>query len=330
MNATPARFLFRLAAGPRVGFGHLMRCRALARALRVRPLVSIRGGAGARRTARALGCDLAGRDALSHITLLIVDDPSPRHARAWLLRAKRAGRASATIHDLGIGSRAADLIVDGSITTRSPRGAAAGLCGPRFAVLDPRVVHARARRRRRGAPRRPRVLIALGGGAHGFSVVQPLVGDIARRCPGVRIEVAAGFSRHRRPSIGSARWIERQDGLARDLAESDVAVVGGGVTLYEACAIGVPAVAISVVPTQRVAIEAVAARRAAIDAGALSDREAAVSRAGAAVAGLLRDGSARRHGSSAGRHLVDGRGAFRIAARFRVLARAAARRNSRG
>ncbi len=38
-----ARVLFRAAAGPRRGFGHLLRCRALARALGVRPLVCVRG-----------------------------------------------------------------------------------------------------------------------------------------------------------------------------------------------------------------------------------------------------------------------------------------------
>ena len=41
------RILFRAAAGPRRGFGHLVRCRSLARALGVRPLVALRGGQGA-------------------------------------------------------------------------------------------------------------------------------------------------------------------------------------------------------------------------------------------------------------------------------------------
>lgn len=327
MKTAPVRFLFRLAAGPRIGFGHLMRCRALARALHVRPLVSIRGGAGARRTARALGCDLAEGTALSGIDLLILDDPSPRHAHTWLLRAKRAGRSAATIHDLRIGPRAADLVVDGRITGHAPPGAAPGLYGTRFTVLDPRVIAARAGRRRRAfARKRPRVLVALGGGAHVYAVARALVDEIHRRCPSAAVDVVAGFCRRNvRPLLGAGRWIERRDGLARDLGGCDVAVVAGGVTLYEACAIGVPAVAVAVVPGQQPAIRAFAARGAVIDVGSLAAADGAVELAGAAVAELLHDACARGRRASAARRLVDGRGAQRVAARMRSLARTAAR-----
>jgi len=318
---TSARFLFRAAAGPRIGFGHLMRCRAMARALAVRPCVSMRGGAGARHTAGALGFDLADRLELAGVDVAIVDDPSPRHAEAWLMRARRAGIATATIHDLGVGSPMADLVVDGHVSTQPPLGATvAGLYGPRFAILDPRVVVARARRRKRRRLAASRVLIALGGGAHVVSLVRPLVREIARRCPGVRISIAAGFSGGARPSLAAARWIDRPDGLVWDLVRSDVAVVAGGVTLYEACAVGIPVVAVSVVPAQRTAIEAFAAQGAAIDAGALPS-QLVVDRAGAAVDMLLDDRVARDRISAAGRRLIDGRGAVRFAARLRSLAR---------
>jgi spore coat polysaccharide biosynthesis predicted glycosyltransferase SpsG len=317
----PVRFLFRVAAGPRIGFGHLMRCRALARALHVPPLVSLRGGAVVRRTARALGFQLAEDLALSTIDVVIVDDPSTRHARAWLMRAKRAGAATATINDVGVGDRVADLVIDGRVSARALGGGVAGLRGPRFAVLDPRLLVARAERRQRRTPKRQRVLIALGGGSHVFSVVQPLVREIACRCPRVAIAVAGGFSLRSRPALESARWIERPDGLASDLVRSDVAVVSGGVTLYEACAVGVPVVALSVVPAQRPAIEAFAACGAAIDAraGVLHQRML-VTRAGAAVARLLGSRSACRRSAAAALRLVDGRGALRIACRLRALA----------
>jgi spore coat polysaccharide biosynthesis predicted glycosyltransferase SpsG len=327
------RFLFRLAAGPRIGFGHLMRCRALARALRVRPIVSIRGGAAARLTAQALGCEVVrdGTRTLRAVDLLVVDDPAPARARAWLRRARRAGTPVATIHDLGVGSRAADLIVDGSITGHAPRGAAPVLYGTRFTVLDPRVTAARTDRRRRvGRRKRLRVLVALGGGAHVYALARTLVDAIHRRCRSAAIDVVAGFCRRDvRPSLGAARWIERRDGLAPDLAGCDVAVVAGGVTLYEACAIGVPAVAMAVVPGQQRAIRAFAARGAVVDIGSLAGADGAVELVAAAVAELLRDASARDRRASAARRLVDGRGAQRVALRIRVLARNRASRRSR-
>ena len=52
---TRPRCHFHVAAGPRVGFGHLMRARALARCLDMDVTVSVRGGRAAARAARAIG-----------------------------------------------------------------------------------------------------------------------------------------------------------------------------------------------------------------------------------------------------------------------------------
>jgi hypothetical protein len=65
VRQTPAvRALFRVAAGPRLGFGHLVRARTLSRALGIaRPLVSLRGGPEARKAALSLGMRLVDETA---------------------------------------------------------------------------------------------------------------------------------------------------------------------------------------------------------------------------------------------------------------------------
>jgi hypothetical protein len=115
------RVLFRAAAGPRRGFGHLVRCRSLARALGVRPLMCVRGTVATRDVALRLGCDVVtgspGRLLRDLGTdLLVVDDPIASPAAVWIAAARSAGVPVVTIHDLGIGSPTGDLVVDGSVT----------------------------------------------------------------------------------------------------------------------------------------------------------------------------------------------------------------------
>ncbi len=314
------RCVFRVAAGPRLGFGHLLRARALARQMGIRPIVSMRGNAAARATARSLGCRLVQQSALlADADVLVVDDPSARHGAVWLRRARAAGVASVAVNDVGVGGKGADLMVDGSITT-ALRGTRA-LAGPSFCILDPAVARARLARRRGRAGRQQTVLVSLGGGRQIRRHAVRIVAAIERRCPGVSIQVAAGMSARRLPALPHGRWIVRRQGLSRDLAAADVVVVGGGVTLYEACAIGAPVVATAVVAAQRAAIRTFVRLGAALDGGEVGRRPAdSAARVGAAVAALLGDPSRRRRLTAVARRLVDGRGAGRVAGCIAALA----------
>jgi spore coat polysaccharide biosynthesis predicted glycosyltransferase SpsG len=168
------------------------------------------------------------------------------------------------------------------------------------------------------------VLIALGGGTHGRALAALVASAIARRVPDVRIRAAAGFAAHgRQPELARGHWVEAPDGLAAELGSATVAVTAGGVTLFEACALGVPAVALPVAPAQSLTIAAVARAGAAIDAGSFPVDRTAVLRAADAVADLLMNRRCHRRMSDAGRRFVDGRGVFRAAERLRALAGAA-------
>jgi len=114
------RLVCRVAAGPRIGFGHLVRCRALARALDADLVVSIRGSAATRRRAARLGYTVspgASDRAVAALCpwMMVVDDPSAAAAGRWVAQARRLGIPVATIHDLGIGYVPADMGIDGSV-----------------------------------------------------------------------------------------------------------------------------------------------------------------------------------------------------------------------
>jgi hypothetical protein len=318
--------IFRVAAGPGRGFGHLMRCRALADAMGATRVVSLRASRPTRVLGRRLGWTIAGGDraVLSRVVpdLLVVDDPSASAARPWVEAARRLGIPVASIHDGGRGRLPSDLTIDGSLVAVSS-ARAADLQGPAYAVLDPRIAIWRAvpTRRRRGL-----VVITLGGGRHVRRHGAAIARAIVASRPGTRVRLVQGFGPRPAATLpNGCRWVRAPRGVAPLLARAMVAVVGGGITLSEACAVGAPVVAVAVVPAQRPAARAAAAAGAAIDAShAVAPRATAA--AAAAVVRLLDAPHLAVRLGARGRALVDGCGASRVArALERLMAQGAGR-----
>jgi spore coat polysaccharide biosynthesis predicted glycosyltransferase SpsG len=320
--------LFRVAAGPRIGFGHLMRCRSLAAALGWNHRFSLRGPQSAIRSAARLGCVLAPSDTRralgGKVDLVVVDDPAAEPAQRWADAARRRMIPVASLHDLGIAPIRVDLAVDGSVCPGRLQGATRRLTGPRYAVVHSD--YAAMRRADRGASSsRRRVLIALGGGSRQRLAVS-LSDAILRSDSGLDVRVAGGFASNRRPfQSGSSAFLGPRASLASELSRCDVAIVGGGLTLYEASCAGVAAIAVPVVAAQRPTIRGFVRHGCAMPLGAGhlpgSGRPSAGFLAAAVtrVVGLAGNGAARRQMARAGRRLIDGRGAERVAAELRTL-----------
>jgi spore coat polysaccharide biosynthesis predicted glycosyltransferase SpsG len=327
----PIEVAFRVAAGPRIGFGHLVRALHLAEALGVPARVSIRGIRDAAETARRLGATLlpAMPEAAigAGLGLLVIDDPSGTASRPWLRAARRAGVPVASIHDVGIAPLTSDLAVDGSLDARRIDGLGrdVGACrlGPAYAVLAPAV--ARLREARPGRAARPTVVIGLGGGRHahaGLGVARHLRQTLDSQfgLSRVRVLLSLGLATAGLPAgRGLLHGVELIPAprFRAALARATVAVVAGGTTLYEACALGTPVVAVPVVPGQATTIRRfvraglVVTAGAAQAAGVGSDRW---SRAAAAAAlDLLANEARQRDLSRRGRQAIDGRGAERVA-----------------
>jgi UDP-2,4-diacetamido-2,4,6-trideoxy-beta-L-altropyranose hydrolase len=323
LTAPPLRVLFRAAAGPRIGFGHLVRCRSLARALGVDARVSIRGSVATRAAAALAGWQVLASDTdrellTTNPQLLVVDDPSQQAAGVWVRRARRLGIRVSAIHDLGLGYVASDLGIDGSVGPHfDMHGGYGDLRGPAHAILDPAVAALRARH----VDRTPnQILIALGGGSHVFQFAERLCRALAAEVPEAQIHVAAGFAdrRDRRPLM-QGEWVHAPDGLAAELAAASVAVVAGGVTLYEASALGVPAIAVAVTAAQLPTIRAFVAHGAVIDGGLWGTAGCTVDTVATEVGRLVRSRASCRRLAVAGQRLIDGRGAFRVGAALRQL-----------
>jgi spore coat polysaccharide biosynthesis predicted glycosyltransferase SpsG len=114
------------------------------------------------------------------------------------------------------------------------------------------------------------------------------------------------------------QWIETTKGLADELSRADVAVLAGGVSLYEACALGVPSVAVPVVKAQEPTVTAFARRRAVVGCAPVDTPSRAIA---IETARLLCNRGRKAQMAGTSRALVDGRGAVRVAAAIHSLCR---------
>lgn len=331
---------FRVAASARIGFGHLVRATRLARALGVPPRVSIRGTEAARETGRRLGARLLEGSARALIrpglSLLVIDDPSQRAALPWLRAARRAGVPVASIHDVGIAPLASDLAVDGSLGAGRVGGLGTSVdacrLGPAYAVLSPDLA-ARRGGRAKGLRHDATVVVGLGGGrqaAAGVSIVRHLRDGLRGRprLSGVRVLLSLGLDSHATRGgrgLPAGAVVVAPSRFRAALERATVAVVAGGTTLYEACALGTPVVAVPVVPGQSSTVRRFV--RAGLAAGARvgpaavgSDRWGRT--IAAAALDLLADADRRAALSARGPRVIDGRGATRVAQAIAGLLRA--------
>ncbi len=237
----------------------------------------------------------------------------------WVRAAARAGVPCASLHDVGLAPVPSDLAVDGGLCPGRHGPAGATLTGPEFVVVD--LPHPRPRRRA-VAPRVSRIVVSLGGGGQ-RGLARAIVTALRRVLPGAHVVVTAGLDVAARleTDVAGAEVVAAPDGAGRWLATADVAVVAGGLTLYEAVALGVPTVAIPVVPAQRPTVRACAARGIAVAVAGGGDDTQRAARVARHVAALAADLERRRAMRTRGPACVDGQGAGRVARAFRALVR---------
>ncbi len=316
--------LFATAAGPSMGFGHLVRAGHLAAQMEVRREMALRGPAVAIDAALGLGWTVhrgsPSQLAATMPDLIVVDDPSAVERRRWVRAARRLGVLVATIHDGSLHDTRSDVMLDGSFMAASVANLTANV-GPSFAIVDPAIAERRARPSRR---RRRHVLVALGGGRHVRTFGVRIACELIGLAPDATVDLAAGFAAAGPlPELpAGCRWLTGQRSLVDALASTTVCVIAGGVTLYEACALGTPIVAVPIVPGQQPAARSAARQRLAVVATVTS----AAAKARHLLDSPTRAAAMGRRASRA----IDGRGTTRAAGILcALLARAGGRDTDR-
>lgn len=330
----PKLVVFRCDASPEIGGGHVVRCRALAEALRAAGWRIV----FATRPQTLAAMDPLGNGGIDVVRLSGPVEREPTEIEAaldapcdlliidrydWDTKLESACRSFASrilafdddpgrIHD-------ADVLLNGTpgiaaldYDGKVPAGCAT-LLGPGFAPLRPAFQAARrAALVRRGDGAARRILINMGATdpsnhtALALDAVQAAGLD-------VDLDVVLGLAAPHRAAVAARRQRNAAlhvdagaSAMARLMMEADIAIGAAGSSVWERCCLGLPSVAIVAAENQRRNAAALAASGAAavVDAGSTAMADA--------LTNLARDAEGRKAMAAAAAALCDGRGAWRI------------------
>lgn len=271
--------LFRCNAGPKIGFGHLTRCRALAYALREQGESCIMVGPDHVYTNKD-DADLfytwipqkwrgAEKDALSLAMLaneydankLVLDDYRVNEEYQLVLRNKRLKWLqfeARTLHPIW-----ADIVLNASPAAKPEEYAPVLrnsdtqlLLGPEYAVLRPEFFNIKPRNPKRTAKK---VLVTFGGGDDRGAILFVLKTLLPATSEDLSFIVVSGENNPRNKEVRS--WIRlygqgrvvmkiNPKSVAQIFANCDFAIMAGGTTTYEAAFCGLPMMIITIAENQ--------------------------------------------------------------------------------
>lgn len=332
------RVLVRADGGAGIGLGHVTRCLALAGALRSKgaEVAFVTSGDDPGVVAKITtadcaveplpkGCDenaavsfLLERASKLAVRLVVVD--SYRIELKHQLAIKGAGLKLLALDDFGSGRFAADFVLNPNLTARAENysvdAGARLLLGPRHALLRPEFLEAAGRPAAPAAV--PRILITMGGSdpsgmtREAWKTLDAAPGEFA-----LDLLVGAAY-----PGAGA---LAREAAAARHPTEvhhdpADVpglmrrasfAVSAAGSTCWELALLGIPAIVLVTAANQQGVAEGLQKNGFALSLGSGAPFPAGALKAAAAE--LLGDRNRLKAMAAAGKKLVDGRGAERVA-----------------
>ena len=345
MLAEAPALLLRADAGPGIGSGHVARMLALAEAwidaggratlLTVAPSKPLAVRAGALGVfVRRIPASFPNSADLTELLAAIAAEKGEKpwvavdgygFDAAYLRAARDAGAHLLMVDDV---PRLDDYPVDVLLNQNAGAEKAAyplssgilPLMGPRWALLRPDFAKKDSGRKVRAEA--SKLLVSFGGAdsddASGLAI--KALKRLKRRFEAVLV---VGPDNPRgaeleRSSIGTTIRVEKAANMPALMADADLALLGGGVTMLEACAAGLPSLVATVAANQEPGAAALAERGAVRLLGAAASLSEEMIAAELEV--LMSDRSAAEALACNGLDAVDGRGAARVAAILLALA----------
>lgn len=216
----------------------------------------------------------------------------------------------------------ADLVINAAPGVAAPAGenGARYLLGPRFALLRLEFAGPVARdvRQRVG-----RLFLILGGATPG-GLVAALARVARQALPEAVVDLVVGPAGddpahvvEKLANLDGVNIHAAPESVRPLMLGADLAITGGGFTLFELAATGTPAVGVELAPNQRANLAGMAEAGTLVVAGK-ADEFGLAEAVGRALRSVALDVERRRAMSRRGLELVDGRGAARVAEAIRV------------
>jgi UDP-2,4-diacetamido-2,4,6-trideoxy-beta-L-altropyranose hydrolase len=327
MNAGP-QWLFQVDMDPTVGGGHIARCRALGRELqRTAPVAFVMEESGAHwePTLKTDGFQVVRNSDLPKRRWCGSLMDGYRFTKTDTERLAKLAPPLTVMDDLLGLPLAADMIVCPGAAPDTPLARQVeALLGPRYALLRPEFA---------GIPDRPaprivnRVLLSFGftDSRNGTGLALSALQQAAKDGFEPQITVALGSAAPHLDAVRRqiaelderATLIVDAEDMDKLLTVADLVIGAGGVSLFERMAAGAPSITVTIADNQIAQAKFAADAEATAYAGHIDGTDVA------AMASLIRnlaaDPGRRQSMAKAGRKLVDGRGAARVAAAMNEL-----------
>ena len=335
MTADRRLAVFRADGGSSIGGGHIVRCTALARALRH---AGWRCGLAMSAETLAYFGDFSA--AFSETVVLSGDEPEAMAVRwpegcelmvvnhydrdkTFEVACKPWARRILVLDDLADRPHCCDMLLDGTPgrTIAAYRGRVPEDCqlllGADYLPLRPDFAVRRRRLLPRAAPKAPRRLLLCLGAAPDEDAILGLIGALAESALSLSLDVAIGAVpkgsrlRSRLDAIGGGLHVAT-DEMAHLIETADIAVGAAGVGGWERCCLGLPSITLVLAENQQPNASALANSGAARVMPASSGPETVVE----ALTEIMNDPDLWQRMSTAASRMCDGLGLARIVERL--------------
>ncbi|MDD5145734.1 MAG: glycosyltransferase [Candidatus Pacebacteria bacterium] len=314
MKNKKLRIVFRVDGNKKIGMGHVMRCLALADELKERIGCKIffvmKNSADSEKEVLKCGYDITANFPKSFLDIAIVSVPDI--GNKYLSTIKKQVKLLVVIDDSAKTQYCADIVVKCSCVpelSRFDRKAKGKfLIGLDYVILNKEFQIINLRKKIIN-PKAKSVLITMGGSD--INNLTPKIMEALKKISDIKKTVVVGpaFKNKLKPNkeYDSKYGVSNMASL---MFSSDLAIVGGGITLYEVACVGTPGIVLCQTDYQKMEAECFEKAGAILNLG--FGKNLGEEKIAASVKVLLKDKEMRKKMSNIGKKIIDGKGAKRV------------------